>query len=122
MAHGHLSTVPTSLLIASMSKHDVHIPQGYLFQALMESLAMASFYLTSTSTITLKYTTALPALIPAPDESHIISHLREDTSSHLTNYVISMSNYRSYAMLATIDTPIKIRLPTTITIASSHHH
>jgi hypothetical protein len=32
-----------------------------------------------------------------------------------------MGNYHSYAMLATIDTPVKIRLPTTITIAGSHH-
>jgi hypothetical protein len=39
----------------------------------------------------------------------------------MTNFVISLANPKAYAMLATIDTPIKIRLPTTITIAGSHH-
>jgi hypothetical protein len=51
----------------------------------------------------------------------MISHLRKDTSSHLTNFVISVAHPQAYALLATIDTPIKIRLPTTITIAGSHH-
>ncbi len=32
-----------------------------------------------------------------------------------------MANYPSYAMLATIDIPVRIRLPTTIIIACSHH-
>ena len=32
-----------------------------------------------------------------------------------------MENYHSYDMLATIDTPVKIHLPTAITIACSHH-
>jgi len=33
----------------------------------------------------------------------------------------TLETYEEYAMVATIETPIKIRLPTTITIAGSHH-
>ena len=32
-----------------------------------------------------------------------------------------MENYHSYAMLTITDTPVKIRLPTSITIAGSYH-
>jgi hypothetical protein len=39
----------------------------------------------------------------------------------LISFVISLANPKAFVMLATIDTPIKIRLPTTITIAGSHH-
>ncbi len=62
-----------------------------------------------------------PALLPTPDGAYIISYLRKDTSSQLTSFVISLASPQAYAMLATIETQIKIRLPTTITIAGSHH-
>ena len=82
---------------------------------------MATSYLSSTNKITSKYATAPSTLIPTPDGSYIILHLRKDTSSQLTNFVISMVNPHTYAMITTMDTPFKIRLPTTITIAGSHH-
>ena len=82
---------------------------------------MVTTYLTCTNTTTHEYATATPTLISAPDSSHIISLLRKYSSSQLTNYVISMANYYSYAMLATLDILVKIGLPTTITIAGSHH-
>ena len=82
---------------------------------------MATSYLSSTNNITTEYATAPPTLIPTPEDSYIISHLRKDTSSQLTNFVIYMANPHTYAMITTIDTSIKIRLPTTITIAGSHH-
>ena len=49
------------------------------------------------------------------------SHLRKDKSSQRTNFVISMGNPHTYAMITIMDTPAKIRLPTTITIAGSQH-
>ena len=39
----------------------------------------------------------------------------------MTNFVISLANPQAYVMLATTDTPKKIRLPNTITIARYHH-
>jgi hypothetical protein len=84
-------------------------------------MEMAISYLTSINVVTPEYLTTTSALLPTLDGAYIISHLRKGTSSQLTNRVISLAHPQAYAMLATIDTPIKIRLSTTITIAGSHH-
>jgi len=104
-----------------MPAHDPNTPQGYLMQALLGGIATAISHLSSTNKITSEYATATPKLIPTPDGSFIISHLRKYTSSQLSNFVISMANPHTYAMISTMGTPVKIRLPTTLTIASSHH-
>ena len=49
-------------------------------------------YLKSIHIITPEYLTAAPTLLPTPDRSYIISHLRKDTSSNMTNFVISLAN------------------------------
>ena len=82
---------------------------------------MATSYLSSTNNITPEYATTSSTLNPTPDVFYIISHLRKDTSSQLANFVISLTSFHTYAMITTTDTLIKIRLPTTITIAGSHH-
>jgi hypothetical protein len=82
---------------------------------------MANSYLSSLNIVTPEYLTTSSTLLPTTDGAYIISHLRKDTSSQLTNFVISLDHPQSYAMLATIETTIKIRLPTTIIIAGSHH-
>jgi len=74
----------------SMSGTAPHTPQGYLHHAIMEGLRMATTFLTTTHTNTRAYATVTPTLVETPYGSHIISHLRKDTSSQLTNYVISM--------------------------------
>jgi hypothetical protein len=103
-----------------MSAHDPTIPQGYLHQVLIQGLASATTFLTSLIGAVAPHHNT-PALQPTPDGAYIISHVRKDNSTQLTNFVISLAHPQAYAMLATIDTPIKIRLPTTITIAGSHH-
>jgi len=90
-------------------------------QALLGGIATTTSYLTSTNNITSEYATSPPTLIPTPDGSYIILHLRKDTSSQLINFVISMASPHTYAMISTMDTPVKIRLPTTITIVGSYH-
>ena len=82
---------------------------------------MATAYLSSTNAITAEHNHASPTLIPTPDGSYILSYLRKDTSTQLTNFAISMENHHAYAIIATMDTPIKIKLPTTITIDGSNH-
>jgi hypothetical protein len=77
-----------------MFGHDLHTPQGYFYLALIEGLSMASSYLTSTITTTHVYATATPTLISAPDGPYIISHLRKDSFSQLTSYVISLAHYQ----------------------------
>jgi len=112
---------PTPLPLPIMSAQDPQTTQGYLLQALTGGIEMAISYLTSTNIITPKHLTANPTILLTPDGSYIISHLRKDTSSQMVNFVISLANPQTYAMLATIDTPINIILPTTIPIAGSHH-
>jgi hypothetical protein len=104
-----------------MSAQNPHTPQGYLLHALMGGIAMATAYLSSTNAITAKHNHAPSTLIPTLDGSYILSHVRKDTSTQLTNFVISMENPHTYAMIATMDTPIKIKLPTTITIVGYHY-
>ena len=82
---------------------------------------MTPSYLSSTDNITSEYAIAPHTLIPTPDGPYIISHLRKGISSQLTYFVISMASSHTYAMITTMDTPVKIRLPTTITIVGSHH-
>jgi len=84
-------------------------------------MEMANSYLSPLNIITPKNLNTPPTLLPTPDGAYIISHLRKDTSSQLTNFVISLAHPQAYAMLTTIETPIKIRIPTTITIAGSCH-
>jgi len=104
-----------------MSAHNHTTTQGYLLQTLTHGMEMANSYLSSLDITTPEHLNTSPTLLPTPDGAYIISHLRKNTSSQLTNFVISLAHPQAYAMLATIETPIKIRLPTTITIAGSHH-
>jgi hypothetical protein len=73
----------TALPLPSMSAHDPHTPQGYLMQALLGSIAMATSYLSSNNNIASDYASAPPTLVPSPDGLYIISHLHKDTSSQL---------------------------------------
>jgi hypothetical protein len=104
-----------------MSVDNHNIAQEYLLKALTQGMEMANSYLSSLTITIPEYLNTAPTLLPTPDGAYIISHLRKNTSTQHTNFVISLANPQAYAMLATIDTSIKIKLPTTITIACSHH-
>ena len=82
---------------------------------------MASAFLASLTVVTPDSLSTSPMLQFTPDGAYIISHVRKDNSTQLTNFVISLAHPQAYAMLATIDTPINIRIPTTITIAGFQH-
>ena len=103
-----------------MSARNQNSTQGYLHQALTQGIEMATAFLASLIGAVDPHNTT-PTLHPTPDGAYIISHIRKDNSTQLTNFVISLAHPQAYAMLATIDTPIKIRLPTTITIAGSQY-
>jgi hypothetical protein len=104
-----------------MFAHNPTITQDYLHQALTQGMEMAISFLSSLAVVTPDYLTTSPTLQPTPDGAYIISHVRKDNSSQLTNFIISLAHSQAYAMLATIDTPIKVRIPTTIIIAGCHH-
>ena len=80
---------------------------------------MAISFLTSLTVVTPDHLNATPTLQPTPYGAYITSHVRKDNSTQHTNFVISLTNPQAYAMLATLDTPVKIIIPTTITIAGS---
>ncbi len=94
-----------------MSVDNQNIAQGYLLQALTQGMEMANSYLSSLTITTPDYLNTAPTLLPTPDGAYIISHLRKDTSTHHTSFVISLAKPQAYAMLATIDTPIKSGSP-----------
>ena len=106
------STIPpTSLPIPSMSAHNPTITQGYLHQALTQGMEMVISFLASLNVVAPDYLSTTPTLQPTPDGTYIIFHVRKDNSCQLTNFAISLAHPQAYAMLATIDTPIKIRIP-----------
>jgi hypothetical protein len=104
-----------------MSAHTHNMAQGYLLDALARGMEMANSFLSTLNITTPEEYKSPPTLLPTPDGAYIISHIRKDTSSQLTNFVISIAHPQAYAMLTTLESPIKIRLPTTITISGSHH-
>jgi len=57
----------TALPLPIMSAHDPHTPQGYLLQALLGDIAMATSYNSYTNNITSDYATIPPTLIPTLD-------------------------------------------------------
>jgi len=84
-------------------------------------MEIAIALLASLTVVTPDYLNTSPTFLPTPDGAYIISHVRKANSSQLTNFVLSLAHPPAYAILTTIDTPLKIRIPTTITLAGSHH-
>ena len=57
-----------------------------------------------------------PDLQPAPDGAFILTHNRKPQSTQQINFVISLRCPSTYAVLATLDSPLRIPLPTYVTI------
>ena len=75
-----------------MSVDNHNIAQGYLLQALTQDVEMANSYLSSLTVTTPESLNTAPTLLPTPDGAYIISHLRKDTSTQHTSFVISIAN------------------------------
>jgi hypothetical protein len=54
-------------------------------------MEMAIPFLASLTVDTPEYHGTSLALLPTPDEAYILSHVRKDNSSQLTNFVISLA-------------------------------
>ena len=67
------------------------------------------------------YVQAQPTLHPAPDGFFIVSRIRKPSSNQNTNFVISLPDPASYALLASLDSSIEITQPTLITIRGQRH-
>ena len=60
-------------------------------------------------------------LKPTPDGSYIEPPKKRNSTTNNTFYVISMDDEHAYAMLATLEGPIRTQLHTPITIRGTDH-
>ncbi len=97
-------------------------PTGYLQTTLLKGLALGIDYLSSVGQTTEVMSTLQLELQAAPDGAYLISHNKKSTSTQHTNFIISLTNPTTYAILATMDTALTISLPTLVTIRGQHHH
>jgi len=58
---------------------------------------------------------------PAPGESYIIPHQKRNSTTNNTFYAISMDDEYAYAMLATLESPIRTQLRALINIRGTNH-
>ena len=104
-----------------MADHASNSPTGYLQQALQQGLEAAKSFLTTIQRINDNFSLANTNLQPAPDGSYIIPHQKRNSTASNTHFVISLEDPYTYAMLATLEGPIRIQLHTLITIRGTNH-
>jgi hypothetical protein len=76
-------------------------PAGYLGEALKHALHTSVAFLISIHEIHTSHSQASILLRAAPDGVYILSHVKKDSSTQLTNFISSLENPVAYAMLAT---------------------
>ncbi len=104
-----------------MADHASDTPTGYLQHALSHGLTASKAFLVSIHRIDDNFSLATTTLQPAPDGSYIIPHQKRNTTTTTTQYVISLDDPFAYAMLATLEGPIRIQLHTLINIRGTNH-
>ncbi len=104
-----------------MEEASPYQPTGYLLTALNKGITLALSHLNTHELLRPHYEQAQPALQSAPDGSFIISQIRKPSSSHNTNFVISLPDPATYALLVTLDAPIQLHLDIHVTIHGEHH-
>jgi hypothetical protein len=103
----------TDLLpLRNMSDSDTSDTNGYLRLALHQANKTTEAFLSSIRELTTTQTHCYTNLKQAPDGSYILTHPKKDTSSQNTNFVVSRSDPSAYGMLAILDDPVKVPLPT----------
>jgi len=104
-----------------MAEHASNTPTGYLQHALTQGLVASKSFLTNTQRFNDNYSLADTTLLMAPDSSHIIPHQKRNTTASNTHYIISLEDPHAYAMLASLESPIRIQLNTLINIRGTNH-
>ncbi len=90
-----------------MNDQTLHTPARYLQLALTHGLNSSKAFLTNTHQTNDNFHLAKIAIRSAPDGSYIITHQNKNNSPILTNLDISMEDEHAYAMLATLEGPIR---------------
>ena len=81
----------------------------------------ANAFLASIQHNNANFATSTIHLKPTPGDSYIIPQKKRNSTANNTFYVISMDDEYSYAMLATLEGPIRTQLRTLITIRGTNH-
>jgi hypothetical protein len=89
--------------------------RGYLKNALQQALHTSTAFLSSIWELHTSHSHASNALRAAPEGFYILFYAKKDSSSHHTNFVISIEDPAAYAMLATQTDPTKTGLNTNTT-------
>jgi hypothetical protein len=104
-----------------MADHSNHTPTGYLQHALTLGLANSMKVLATTHHLDDNFSLTTTHLKHALDGSFLILKKERDSSTNNTHSVISLDDPYSYAMLATLEGPIRIQPHTLITIRGTNH-
>jgi hypothetical protein len=113
---------PDLLPLPNMSDTNTGYTSGYPQLALQQAKTTIATFLSSICELKTTHTQSTTTLKQAPNGSFILAHEMTDTSTHTTNYIISMTNPAAYAMLSTLIDPIKVTLSTnTITRGKIRH-
>ncbi len=89
---------------------------------LHKGLVLGPDYLSLMGQLTEAMAQLEPEIQATPDGAYIIFHNRKPFSSQHTDFIISIPHPSTYAILATMNTSIKIPLPTLVTIRGQPHH
>jgi hypothetical protein len=109
-------------ILPNMSDNNIGHTSGYLHLALQQAKTTTEAFLSSIRELKTAHTQSLTTLKQAPNGSFILTHPKKDTSTHATNYIISMADPATYAMMATLTNPTKVTLFTnTITKGQIRH-
>ena len=99
-----------------MVDHVAHTPTNYLQHALLCGLDVSRTFLANIEQLDDIVSLASTQLKPAPDSAYIIPHKKRNSPTTNTHYIISLEDPHSYAMLATLEGPIRVQLHTLINI------
>ena len=105
-----------------MSDNNIRHTSGYLQLALQQAKTTTEAFLSSIRELKTAHTQSLTTLKQAPKGSFILTHPKKDTPTQTTNYIISMADPATYAMLAKLKDPTKVTLSTnTVTRGQIRH-
>ena len=84
------------------------LPGDYLINLFEKALTIRKNWLLDNRLSSKDYAEANPYLEAAPDGSYVCCQMKRDRSSHQTNFAVSPNDPHTYALLATLQDPVKI--------------
>ena len=113
---------PDLLPLPNMPDTNTKYTSGYLQLALQQAKTTARTFLSSLRELKNTHIQTTTTLKQVPDGSFILAHPKKDTSTQSTNYIISMAEPVTYAMMSTLTESTKVTLSTnTITKGQIRH-